>query len=208
MDTTLELTNSALMACANITDYVNLQKSAFGSFLLNNVFNTEASAPAATKANFIKGTTGVNIKTGNYLGNLESVVFSLSSTKPPKSITAEVSIPSPVADARAMLLFSLQAQNASVPSVNTTKTMLQIRDFDTSKVNIFALGVTDPAINNTSVIESFTGAMPVRKYTVPIPNYFFNCPAGTKFYLWCQCCRQYYSGATYNIMLNSLKIVI
>ena len=109
LDTVLELTNQALLACTSVTDYKNLQAAIFGSYLPSNynVFGSDASAPAATKALFSKDSSGANVRTGNYLGNYESVVFQLVFDKAPKSIAVEVSALSPVANQQAMMMFAL-----------------------------------------------------------------------------------------------------
>lgn len=208
LDKTYALLNEDLVACSSLQDYVNLQTRVFETALLWNVFNTAADSAAASKAVFTKNAAGVDIRTGNFSNNNESIVFGLELNKPVKAFMIELSVPNPAKATKAMMMLSMQSFSPTQPAFNTTRTLFQARDADTSKINFTVIATTNPEVLNTTLVDTFTTAMPRKAYAYETPKFFKGCPSDTKFTIRFQIAKQYASTSTYQVILHNLKLVV
>ena len=171
LDKTYALLNEDLVACSSLQDYVNLQTRAFETALLWNVFNTAADSAAASKAVFTKNAAGVDIRTGNFNNNNESIIFALQLDKPVKAFMVEFSAPSPTNTAKATMILAIQSYSPTQPAYNVTRTVFQARDTDTKKINLLVMATTDPNNLTTTVVDTFTTAMPRKVYAYETPKF-------------------------------------
>lgn len=187
---------------------MNLQTRAFETALLWNVFNTAADSAAASKAVFTKNAAGVDIRTGNFNNNNESIIFALQLDKPVKAFMVEFSAPSPTNTAKATMMLAIQSYSPTQPAYNVTRTVFQARDTDTKKINLLVMATTDPNNLTATVVDTFTAAMPRKVYAYETPKFFRGCPADTKFYIRFQIAKKDYSTSTYPLILHNLKLVV